>query len=170
MMATCEFYTFAAEGSVGSGDLLPLDAYADDGERATGFQRGLARRALINRALRQSSHMGAVLARFVADTLDVDVHDDADVQALADQFGASVARFAATVAQGDKGDPGAAATLEIVEVVKIAPGAQPEIVNLGDAHAAKLVIKIPQGYPGIQGPPGDSNGLKPGHQFFLAQV
>lgn len=169
-MGNSEFFPFCPEGSPANGDLLDIADYAADGQRVSGFQPGLARRALINRALRQSSHMGAVLARFVADSLDVDVLDNGDVQALADQFAAAVTRFTEAVVKGEKGDPGDAATIAIGEVVTIGPFDTPEVINTGTAHNAVLTLKIPQGVQGLQGPPGDSEALKPGYQYFFSQL
>lgn len=105
-MATNDFFTFCSEGSVENGDMLSIANYALDSERRTGYRPGLARRALINRALRQSSYLGTVLAQFIADTLDVDVKDDGDFQSLADKFGQAVEAYAAHVHQGEQGEQG----------------------------------------------------------------
>jgi hypothetical protein len=53
--------------------------YADDYERLVGNQPGIARPEFVNKALKQSSFMSAVLAQFIVDNAEEDVQDDQSV-------------------------------------------------------------------------------------------
>ncbi|WP_298032486.1 hypothetical protein [uncultured Desulfovibrio sp.] len=165
-MADSEFLTFCPDGTVAAGDLLSIDDYANEEQRIRGYQPGLARRALINRALRQSSHMGAVLARFVADALDTDVADDGNVQALADSFAAAVRVYTAAVQKGDQGPAG---TITIGKVTSLAPDEPARVTNVGTATAAILDIALPRGERGARGPAGDLGDVTPGYVYFFSQ-
>lgn len=49
---------------------------------ATGFTAGIARAGQINKALRQATVMGSVLAQFMADNTGKDILDDGNVSDL----------------------------------------------------------------------------------------
>jgi hypothetical protein len=57
--------------------------------------------------------------------------------------------------EGQKGDPGLAATIEVAETLTIAPGLPASVVNLGNENKALLAFKIPAGLPGEAGPQGE---------------
>lgn len=57
-------------------------SYVIEPIRLTGHQAGVAKSAVVNKTLRQSSVMVAALANMLSEALDVDVLDDGDVDAL----------------------------------------------------------------------------------------
>jgi len=71
-----EIYPFGSTGTVEDGDLQSLAAYILDAHRLKGNQPGIARRDLVNRVLRQCSHMSAGLAQFIANRYAPGVVDD----------------------------------------------------------------------------------------------
>lgn len=73
-MATNEFLPFA--DSATGDDILSQAAYSVDPQRPIGKQLGLARRALDNKALRQSTALTAALAQLTVDRAGVDMLDD----------------------------------------------------------------------------------------------
>lgn len=80
--ATNEILPFAFEGVESSsdhGDLLTLASYKTRVERRRGHQIGIAKRAVANRQMRQSAHMAAGIAQFIANRYLPGVVDDADL-------------------------------------------------------------------------------------------
>ncbi len=70
---------FAPEGNEAAGDLLALEQYREHPMRLRGHQPGLALRELQNRTSRQSAHMAAGLAQFIANRFPPGVKDDGDL-------------------------------------------------------------------------------------------
>lgn len=83
-MATNEILKFA--GTDTGTNLLSQAAYAADAQRAIGNQPGIARAALVNKAMRQASAVVAGLAQFIADNQTSDVTDSLTEAQLADAF------------------------------------------------------------------------------------
>lgn len=75
-MPTNEFLPFG-ESATGA-DILSQPAYAIDPQRTIGKQIGLARRALDNKALRQSTAIASALAQLTVDRAGVDMLDNAN--------------------------------------------------------------------------------------------
>lgn len=61
-----EIFPFAAEALEDAGDVLSLEAYKNHPMRLRGHMVGLALRELQNIEARQSTHMAAGLAQFIA--------------------------------------------------------------------------------------------------------
>lgn len=80
--AISEILPFAPNASEATGDLMPLEDYISDPQRVTGFTAGLARRAIFNRAFRQSAHMAAGLAQFLANRYADGIVDDGDLDKI----------------------------------------------------------------------------------------
>ena len=80
-MATNDILQFA--GSASGGDILAQVAYAADADRTDGNQVGIARRALNNKALKQSSTISAAVAQFMADAQSNNIDDTVAVATLA---------------------------------------------------------------------------------------
>nr|WP_023596429.1 hypothetical protein [Pandoraea pnomenusa] len=87
-MASNDFLTFA--GGAGANVLSQAD-YAALAALATGFQAGVAQSAQVNKVLRQSSIMSAVLAQFVSDRTGQNVVDDGTTANILAQLKASAA-------------------------------------------------------------------------------
>ena len=81
---------FAPEALEEAGDLLTLADYQADTMRKRGFRSGLARRNLFNRAHRQSAHMAAGLAQFIANRYAPGVVDDADLDKVEEGLKAAI--------------------------------------------------------------------------------
>ena len=77
-----EILPFAPEGAEAAGDLVSLEEYRSLIARLRGFASGIARRAIFNRAHRQSAHMSAGLAQFIANRFPPGVKDDADLDKI----------------------------------------------------------------------------------------
>ncbi len=72
--------------------------------------------------------------------------------------------------EGQKGDPGLAATIEVAETLTIEPGLPASVVNIGNENKALLSFKIPaglvgeagqQGEPGVAGAAGEPGPAGP---------
>lgn len=87
---TNDILPFCSEGRDGE-DLLALAAYQTDAQRLIGHQRGIARRELENRVLRQTSHVAAGLAQFIANRYKGGARDDADLDAIEQGMAAALA-------------------------------------------------------------------------------
>ena len=81
---------FCSEGRDGE-DLLALAAYQTDAQRLIGHQCGIARRELENRVLRQTSHIAAGLAQFIANRYKGGVKDDGNLDAIEQGMAAALA-------------------------------------------------------------------------------
>ena len=79
MARTVDYLPFAI--NVGS-NVEGQSSYVIEPIRLTGHQAGVAKSAVMNKTLRQSSVMTAALANLLSEALDVDVLDDGDVEAL----------------------------------------------------------------------------------------
>lgn len=77
-----EIYSFGTAGTVADGDVMELAEYAADDDRENGNQAGIARRALVNTVLRQTAHMSAGLAQFIAERYGPGVVDDGDLDKI----------------------------------------------------------------------------------------
>lgn len=55
---------------------------------------------------------------------------------------------------GPQGEPGTAATIEVVDTLTVDAGLPAEVVNVGNENKARFSFKIPQGIPGEVGPAG----------------
>jgi hypothetical protein len=72
MAGTNSILQFAGD----AGALVLSDgAYSSDGQRTVGNQPGIARANFVNKALRQSSYMAAVVAQFIANNANANVSD-----------------------------------------------------------------------------------------------
>lgn len=78
-----DILTFCQQG-VDNRDLLPLDEYKTDQQRLIGHQPGIARAKLANRAARQTAHICAGLAQFLARRYGPGVVDDGDIDKIED--------------------------------------------------------------------------------------
>jgi hypothetical protein len=78
-MTTNEILQFGTGGTVEDGDVLDLATYAALGDRVNGHQPGIANRALANMIARQTAHMAAGLAQFIANRYLGGVLDDGDL-------------------------------------------------------------------------------------------
>lgn len=78
---TNDILPFCSEGRDGE-DMLALAAYQTDAQRLIGHQRGIARRELENRILRQTSHIAAGLAQFIANRYKGGARDDGNLDAI----------------------------------------------------------------------------------------
>ncbi|WP_298032492.1 hypothetical protein [uncultured Desulfovibrio sp.] len=87
-MATNGILTFCPDGTENAGDVLSQDAYAVDTHRLRGNQAGIARRELVNKALRQACLMASVLGQVIADKSGGDVLDTNSVSVLASRLSA----------------------------------------------------------------------------------
>ena len=87
---TDDILPFCSEGRDGE-DMLALAAYRTDAQRLIGHQRGIARRELENRVLRQTSHVAAGLAQFIANRYKGGVRDDANLDAIEQGMAAALA-------------------------------------------------------------------------------
>lgn len=74
-----EILPFATDGSVIEGDLMSLDEYIASNLRRKGHQTGVALRSVFNRHARQTGHMSAGLAQFIANQYPDGVVDDGDI-------------------------------------------------------------------------------------------
>lgn len=77
-----EIYAFGTGGTVLDGDVMELATYDADPQRLNGHQLGIARRELMNMVLRQTSHMAAGLAQFIAGRYLPGVVDDGDLDKI----------------------------------------------------------------------------------------
>ncbi|MDD3310941.1 hypothetical protein [Pseudodesulfovibrio sp.] len=89
-MVTNEIYAFGTGGTVADGDVMELADYAADSDRTNGNQAGIARRDLVNMVLRQTSHLAAGLALFVAGRYASGVVDDGDLDAVVNGLTAAI--------------------------------------------------------------------------------
>ena len=87
---TNDILPFCSEGRDGE-DMLALAAYRTDAQRLIGHQRGIARRELENRVLRQTSHVAAGLAQFIANRYKGGARDDANLDAIEQGMAAALA-------------------------------------------------------------------------------
>lgn len=85
-----EILPFCPQGDVSLGEVMDLAAYKADVQRLRGNQPGIARLELVNMALRQTSHVAAGVAQFIARRHAAGVRDDADLDALEDGLAAAV--------------------------------------------------------------------------------
>lgn len=74
-----EILPFATDGSVIEGDLMSLDEYIASNLRRKGHQTGVALRSVFNRQARQTSHITAGVAQFIANQYPDGVVDDGDI-------------------------------------------------------------------------------------------
>ena len=87
---TNDILPFCSEGRDGE-DMLALAAYQTDAQRLIGHQRGIARRELENRVLRQTSHIAAGLAQFIANRYKGGARDDGNLDAIEQGMAAALA-------------------------------------------------------------------------------
>lgn len=83
--------------------------------------------------------------------------DDSAVESQ-DEFPALVtalAEVAELKANGLKGDPGEAATIQVGTVTASDPGSNPQVTNTGTEQDAIFDFVLPRGQQGPQGPPGE---------------
>lgn len=83
--------------------------------------------------------------------------DDSAIESQ-DEFPALVtalAEVAELKANGLKGDPGEAATIQVGTVTASDPGSEPQVTNSGTEQDAVLNFVLPRGQQGPQGPPGE---------------
>lgn len=92
-MATNELLPFAT----GAGANIQTQAeYAADAQRSSGNIPGVARSALVNKAIRQSSFAASMIGQFIADQGGINVVDDGDVAGLKTDFIASIRAYLQT--------------------------------------------------------------------------
>ena len=77
-----EILPFAPQATVELSEILSLADYTADMQRLRGNQPGIARLELVNTVLRQTSHMAAGLAQFIANRYDGGVKDDGNLDAV----------------------------------------------------------------------------------------
>lgn len=81
-MATSNILIFCPDGTEQAGDIISDAAYLGDAHRLRGNQPGIARRELVNKALKQSSVMAAALGQFIATKAGVNVTDGTPLNTL----------------------------------------------------------------------------------------
>lgn len=84
-----DILTFCQPG-VDNRDLLPLGEYKADQQRLIGHQPGIARAKLANRAARQTAHICAGLAQFLARRYGPGVVDDGDIDKIEDALACTI--------------------------------------------------------------------------------
>ena len=82
MPFTNEILPFAPQATVALSEILSLAEYTADSQRLRGNQPGIARLELVNTVLKQTSHMTAGLAQFIANRYDGGVKDDGNLDAV----------------------------------------------------------------------------------------
>ena len=82
MPVTNEILPFAPQATVALSEILSLAEYTADSQRLRGTQPGIARLELVNTVLKQTSHMTAGLAQFIANRYDGGVKDDGNLDAV----------------------------------------------------------------------------------------
>ena len=82
MPVTNEILPFAPQATVALSEILSLAEYTADSQRLRGNQPGIARLELVNTVLKQTSHMTAGLAQFIANRYDGGVKDDGNLDAV----------------------------------------------------------------------------------------
>ena len=82
MPVTNEILPFAPQATVALSEILSLTDYTADSQRLRGNQPGIARLELVNTVLKQTSHMAAGLAQFIANRYDGGVKDDGNLDAV----------------------------------------------------------------------------------------
>jgi hypothetical protein len=80
--AVSEILPFAPDATEAAGELEPLASYAAHTLRLRGHQPGLARLEIQNRANRQTAHIAAGVAQFIANRHAPGVLDDGNLDAL----------------------------------------------------------------------------------------
>lgn len=89
-MADSQYLPFATNGLESNLDVLSPAEYEADEQRLIGNQTGIARRELVNTALRQVSTGISALAKFIADNQDNNVLDNGDIDAFKLQLEAAL--------------------------------------------------------------------------------
>ena len=82
MPVTNEILPFAPQATAALSEILSLAEYTADSQRLRGNQPGIARLELVNTVLKQTSHMTAGLAQFIANRYDGGVKDDGNLDAV----------------------------------------------------------------------------------------
>lgn len=81
-MSNNKFYIFGGEAS--GGDILTDLDYEADTHRLIGNQLGVARRELVNKALKQSTYMSAALGQMIANITGREINDSMPLSDLSD--------------------------------------------------------------------------------------
>lgn len=97
MAGTSDFVPFAAAGGA---NVTSQAAYIAEPTTATGFAAGEASSADCNKAWRQGTFQAAVLAKFVADTLTINVADDGNLTVAVTNLSSAVTAVANTALTG----------------------------------------------------------------------
>lgn len=84
MSGTNDFLPFAIDPSA---NVASQAAYVSDGTYVAGFQTGLAKSPLVNKAIRQASFVASCLAQYMANTLGVNILDNGNVATFVSQLG-----------------------------------------------------------------------------------
>src|SRR5690348_9875496 len=82
-MAENDFLPFAAASGA---NVLDQADYAAASATATGFVSGVASSAAVNKTLRQSSIMAAVIAKFIVNEVNANVIDDGTLDTIVNNF------------------------------------------------------------------------------------
>ena len=104
--AVNEIMQFCANGIESTnphGDLFTLAAYAACIERLRGNQPGIAKRAPINRALRQSLHVASGVAQFIANRYEDGVRDNNNLDKIEDGLVQAIRKIAMVVSSASGG-------------------------------------------------------------------
>ncbi len=101
-MATNEFLPFADTAS--GTDILTQSAYNADAQRSTGNISGVARRALVNKALKQSTKLTAAVAQFMADNQGTAIVDTLTPSAISGLLGTALTNYIGVSGGGGSGD------------------------------------------------------------------
>lgn len=90
---------------LGSGSNVVDDAtWTAATERSTGFQAGVAPSSKVNKSLRQSSVIAAMVAQFIVDQANVNVNDDGDLDTLETNLGLAINAAVAAAIQNQLGN------------------------------------------------------------------
>ena len=100
--AVNDILPFATEGSEASGDLMSLNEYATHMSKRKGHQLGTALRTVFNRNARQTSHMAAGIAQFIANRTVAGVVDDGDLDKVESGMESAIVSVIAKAVQDSK--------------------------------------------------------------------
>ena len=103
-MATSNILPFADTAS--ATDIYDDAQYAADGDQATGNKAGIAKRKLVNKALKQGNKIAAAVAKFIADNQAVNITDSLTVANIAAYLTTAVQAIAGAFASQAEVDAG----------------------------------------------------------------
>lgn len=149
-MPTNEILQFGTGGTVEDGDVLDLEVYAADTDRVGGVQPGIARRALFNTAMRQTSLMSAGLATFIANRYEAGVVDDGDLDKIDTGLAAAINALV-SAAQPGQATTDAQGVVELATTTEAVAGTDNERAVTPAGVAAVLMAALVQASTAAKG-------------------